>query len=87
MHTGMICTTHTPYGRPYHGLSNRAPTTKLNNSITFNNKITATPRHIGKCFTKHTLSDTQYTQQTDQLTEKHKTYKDITVPQLRSRRQ
>ena len=35
-----------------HGLSNRAPPTTLNNSITFNNKITNTPKHIANCFTK-----------------------------------
>ena len=35
-----------------HGLSNRAPPPTLNNSITFNNKITTTPKHIGNCFTK-----------------------------------
>ena len=35
-----------------HGLSNRAPPTTLNNSITFNNKIINTPKHIANCFTK-----------------------------------
>ena len=35
-----------------HGLSNRAPQTTHNNSITFNNKITYTPKHIANCFTK-----------------------------------
>ena len=35
-----------------HGLSNRAPQTTLNNSITLNNKITNTPKHIANCFTK-----------------------------------
>ena len=35
-----------------HGLSNRAPLTTLNNSITFNNKITNTTKHIENCFTK-----------------------------------
>ena len=33
-----------------HGLSNRAPPTTHNNSITFNNKITYTPKHIANCF-------------------------------------
>ena len=35
-----------------HGLFNRAPPTTHNNSITFNNKIANTPKHIGNCFTK-----------------------------------
>ena len=35
-----------------HGLSNRAPPTTHNNSITFNNKIATTPKHIANCFTK-----------------------------------
>ena len=35
-----------------HGLSNRATPTTHNNSITFNNKITNTPKHIANCFTK-----------------------------------
>ena len=35
-----------------HGLSNRAPPTTLNNPITFNNKITNTPKHIANGFTK-----------------------------------
>ena len=47
-----------------HGLSNRAPPTTLNNSITFNNKITNTPKHIANCFT------TQFTN-----TVKHATHK------------
>ena len=48
-----------------HGLSNRAPPTTLNNSITFNNKITNTPKHIANCFTK------QFT-----TTVKHSTHKE-----------
>ena len=35
-----------------HGISNRAPPTTLNNSITNNNKITNTPKPIVNCFTK-----------------------------------
>ena len=35
-----------------HGLSNRPPPTTLNNSITFKNKITNTPKHIANCFYK-----------------------------------
>ena len=71
-----------------HGLSNRAPPTTLNNSITLNNKITNTTKHIANCFTKP-FTDTQHTKQTDPLTEQHKTYKDITShsPLLRSKRQ
>ena len=34
------------------GLSNQAPPPKLNTSITLNNKITTTPKHIANCFTK-----------------------------------
>ena len=43
--------THTLW-KTIHGLSNRAPPTTLNNSITFNNKITNTPKHIANCFAK-----------------------------------
>ena len=35
-----------------HGLPNRAPPTTHNNSITFNNKIANTTKHIANCFTK-----------------------------------
>ena len=35
-----------------HGLSNRALPPTLNTSITFNNKITTTPKHIGNYFNK-----------------------------------
>ena len=35
-----------------HGLSNRAHPTTLNNTITFNNKITTTPKHSFICFTE-----------------------------------
>ena len=35
-----------------HGLSNREPPPKQNTSITFNNKIATTPKHIANCFTK-----------------------------------
>ena len=74
-----------------HGLFNRAPSTTLNNSITFNNKIANTPKHIANCFTNNsqTLSSTQHTKQTDPLTDQHKTYKDTTLhsPLLKSKRQ
>ena len=67
-----------------HGLSNRVPPHTLNTSITFNNKIATTPKHIANCFTKYsqTLSNTQHTKQTDTLTEQHTTYKDITSHSL-----
>ena len=35
-----------------HGLSNRTPPHTLNTSITFNNIIATTPKHIANCFTK-----------------------------------
>ena len=35
-----------------HGLSNRAPPPTLNTAITFNKKISITPKHIANCFTK-----------------------------------
>ena len=47
-----------------HGQSSRVLPTTHNNSITFNNKITNTPKHISNCFTK------QFTN-----TVKHATYK------------
>ena len=40
------------YWKTIHSLSNRAPPPTLNTSITFNNKITITPKHIANCFTK-----------------------------------
>ena len=53
-----------------HSLSNRAPPPTLYTSITFNNKIATTPKHIGKLFhqTVHKLSNIQHTRQTDTLT-------------------
>ena len=70
-----------------HGLSNRAPPPILNTSITFNNKITTTPKHIANCFIKQ-FTNAQHTRQTDPLTEQHIKYNDITShsPQLRSKR-
>ena len=69
------------------GLSNRAPPTILNNSITFNNKMTNTPKHIANCFTKQ-FTNTQHTKQIYPLTGQHKIYKDTTLhsPLLRSKR-
>ena len=49
-----------------HGLFNRAPSPTLNTSITFNNKIATTPKHIANCFTKQ-FTNTQHTRQTDRL--------------------
>ena len=43
--------THTLW-KTIHGLSNRTPPHTLNTSITFNNKIATTPKHIANCFTK-----------------------------------
>ena len=43
--------THTLW-KTIHGLSNRAPPHTLNTSITFNNKVATTPKHIANCFTK-----------------------------------
>ena len=52
-----------------HGLSNRASPTTHKNSITFNNKITNTPKHIANCFTK------QFTKTVKHVT--HKTNRSI----------
>ena len=70
-----------------HGLSNRAPPHTLYTSITFNNKIATTPKHIATCFTKQ-FTNKQHTKQTDPLTEQHTTYKDTTSHSvlLRSKR-
>ena len=70
-----------------HGLSNRALPRTLNTSITLNNKITTTPKLVSNCSQKksQTLENTQYTRQTDPLTEKHIKYKVITS-QLWSKR-
>ena len=55
--------THTLW-KTMHGLSNRAPPHTLNTSITFNNKIATTPKHIANCFTKQfTNTNTQHTKQ------------------------
>ena len=43
--------THTLW-KTIHGLSNRTPPHTLNPSITFNNKIATTPKHIANCFTQ-----------------------------------
>ena len=65
-----------------HGLSNRAPPHTLNTSITFNDKLATTPKHIANCFTKQILSNMQRTKQTDTLTEQQTTYKDTTSHSL-----
>ena len=71
-----------------HGLSNRAPPT-AHSYITFNNKITYTPKHIANCITKQFTNTVKHTKQTDPLTVQHKTYKDTTLhsPLFRSKRQ
>ena len=74
-----------------HGLSNRAAPATLNTSITFNNKITTTPKNSSNCFTK------QFTNTVVHATHKinrsiyraHRKYLDIPLHslQLRSKRQ
>ena len=80
---------HTFYGRPYmvYPIEHLQP-----HSITFNNKITNTPRNILQIVSPNnsqTLSNTQHTKQTDAFTGQYKTYKDTTLhsPLLRSKRQ
>ena len=51
-----------------HGLSIKAPPTILSKSISFNNKIANTPKHIANCFTK---------QFTNTETRTHKTNRSI----------
>ena len=53
-----------------HGISNRAPPTTHNNSITFNNKISYTPNLLRIVLPNNsqTPSNTQHTKQTDPLT-------------------
>ena len=60
--------THTLW-KTIHGLSNRAPPHTLNTSITFNNKIATTPKHIANCFTKQFTNTVKHTI--------HKTYRHI----------
>ena len=56
--------THTRW-KTIHGLSNRVPPHTLNTSITFNNKIATTPKHIANCFTKHCyLHNSKHTKHT-----------------------
>ena len=78
--------THTLW-KTIHGLSDREPPHTLNTSITFNNKIATTPKHIANCITKQ-FTNTQHTKQTDILTEQHTIYKDTTshLLLLRSKR-
>ena len=85
-HWGHRRNTHILWKTIY-GLSNRAPPHTLNSSITFNNKITTTPKKNANCFTKQfrntvkhcqTPPNTQHTGQPDPLTDQHKKYKDIT---------
>ena len=74
--------THTVW-KTIQGLSNRAPPHTKNPSITFNNKIATTPKHIANCFTKQFTNTVKHaTQKTDTLTEQHTTYKDTTSHSL-----
>ena len=51
-----------------HGLPNTAPPLTLNTSITFNNKITTTPKTIGNCFTKQLINTVRHaTHKTNRL--------------------
>ena len=71
--------THTLW-KTIHGLSNRAPPHTLNTSITFNNKIATTPKHIANCFTKQFTNTVKHaTHKTnrsiDRITHKRQGYK------------
>ena len=74
-----------------YGIFNRAPPTTLNNSITFNNKITNTSKHIANCFTKQFTNSVKHARHKTNipLTWQHQTYKVTTLhsPLLRSKRQ
>ena len=73
-----------------YGLSNRAPPHTLNTSITFNNKIATTPKHIANyftkhianCFTKQFTNTVKHAKPTGTLTEQHTTHKDTTSHSL-----
>ena len=52
-----------------HGPSKRTPPSILNNTITFKNKITITPKHIANCFAKQFTNIVKHTKQTEPLTE------------------
>ena len=43
-----------------HSLSNKAPPTTLNNSITFNNKMTTAHKHIANCFIKQFIKTVKH---------------------------
>ena len=54
---------HNPHihWKTIHGLSNRAPPPTLNSSMTFNNKITTTPKHIANyCFIKQFINTVKH---------------------------
>ena len=74
-----------------HGLSNRAPPTTHNNSITFNNKIKNTPKRIANCFTKQFTNTVKHAPHRRNISIERatQTYNDTTLhsPLLRSRRQ
>ena len=50
--------------------THRASPPTLSTSITFNNKIATTPKHMANCFTKQ-FTKRHHTRQTDPLTEQH----------------
>ena len=52
--------THTVW-KTIHGLTNIAVSTTLNNTITFTNKITTTPKHIANCFNKEFTNTVRHT--------------------------
>ena len=55
----------------------------LNTSITFNNKIATTPKHIANWFTKQFTNTVKHaTHKTNTLTEQHTTYMDTTSHSL-----
>ena len=70
--------------RTIHGLPNRAPPHTLNTSITFNNNITTTPKHIANCFAKQFTNTVKHaTHQTNiSINRATQTYKDTTSHSL-----
>ena len=68
--------THTLW-KTIHGLSNRALPHTPNTSITFNNKIATTPKHIANCFTKQFTNTVKHA--THKTNRQHTAYKDTTL--------
>ena len=72
-----------PHAQHTHSMENHTWSIQYtHNNITFNNKITNTPKHIANCFTKLFTNTVKHTKQTDPLTWQHKTYKDTTLIQV-----